>query len=164
VTPIRREPFDIRASVVVNAAGVWSDEVRTLDEGPRPPLHPAGQGHPHHRARRGFPCDIAAVIPSRGPAVDLRRVVGIPTRSTWAPPTPTTGPSTIPPALPEDVDYILGAANAVTTRQLTRADITGVWAGLRPLLAPEQKGGPVERTADLSRRHTVHTSGAAWSR
>ncbi|HEX7442845.1 MAG TPA: glycerol-3-phosphate dehydrogenase C-terminal domain-containing protein, partial [Acidimicrobiales bacterium] len=58
----------------------------------------------------------------------------------------------------EDVDYILGAANAVSTRQLTRADITGIWSGLRPLLAPEQKGGSSERTADLSRRHTVRTS------
>jgi glycerol-3-phosphate dehydrogenase len=42
---------------------------------------------------------------------------------------------------------------------LTRADVTGVWAGLRPLLAPPNDGGHVsERTADLSRRHTVTTS------
>jgi glycerol-3-phosphate dehydrogenase len=42
---------------------------------------------------------------------------------------------------------------------LTRADVTGVWAGLRPLLAPQGKAGHVsERTADLSRRHTVQTS------
>jgi glycerol-3-phosphate dehydrogenase len=42
--------------------------------------------------------------------------------------------------------------------ELTRADITGIWSGLRPLLAPEQKGASSERTADLSRRHTVRTS------
>jgi glycerol-3-phosphate dehydrogenase len=37
--------------------------------------------------------------------------------------------------------------------------VTGVWAGLRPLLAPPAKGRHVsERTADLSRRHTVSTS------
>ena len=37
--------------------------------------------------------------------------------------------------------------------------MTGVWAGLRPLLAPPEKAGHVsERTADLSRRHTVRTS------
>ncbi|MGD0883087.1 MAG: glycerol-3-phosphate dehydrogenase C-terminal domain-containing protein, partial [Acidimicrobiales bacterium] len=54
--------------------------------------------------------------------------------------------------------YILGAANAITTRELTRADITGIWSGLRPLLAPEQKGASSERTADLSRRHTVGIS------
>ena len=39
------------------------------------------------------------------------------------------------------------------------SDITGIWAGLRPLLAPrEGKRAPSERTADLSRRHTVRTS------
>jgi glycerol-3-phosphate dehydrogenase len=54
VAPDGGEAFDIRASVVVNAAGVWSDQVRTLDA-PGPALHPAGQGHPHHRARRGLP-------------------------------------------------------------------------------------------------------------
>ena len=35
--------------VIVNATGVWADDVRALDEGP-PRLDPAGQGHPHHGA------------------------------------------------------------------------------------------------------------------
>ena len=69
------------------------------------------------------------------------------------------GPLDDPSCLPEDVDYILDAANAVTTRPIGRDDITGIWAGLRPLLAPvEGKHAPSERTADLSRRHTVRTS------
>jgi glycerol-3-phosphate dehydrogenase len=69
------------------------------------------------------------------------------------------GPLDDPACTPEDVDYLLDAANAITTSHLTRADVTGVWAGLRPLLAPHDKGGHVsERTADLSRRHTVSTS------
>jgi glycerol-3-phosphate dehydrogenase len=64
-----------------------------------------------------------------------------------------------PSCTPEDVDYLLEATNNVTTSHLTRADVTGVWAGLRPLLAPSDKGGQVSaRTADLSRRHTVRTS------
>ena len=46
------EAFDIRASVVVNATGVWADDVRALDEGSQPALHPPGQGDPHHRPRR----------------------------------------------------------------------------------------------------------------
>jgi glycerol-3-phosphate dehydrogenase len=73
------------------------------------------------------------------------------------------GPLEDPSCTPEDVDYLLDAANNVTTSALTRADVTGVWAGLRPLLAPQGKGGHVsERTADLSRRHTVHTSRTGW--
>jgi glycerol-3-phosphate dehydrogenase len=47
----------------------------------------------------------------------------------------------------------------VTTRPVTRQDITGLWTGLRPLLAPvDGKHAPSERTADLSRRHTVSNS------
>ena len=46
------------------------------------------------------------------------------------------GPLDDPACTPEDVDYLLEAANGATTGHLTRQDITGVWAGLRPLLAP----------------------------
>ena len=52
------------------------------------------------------------------------------------------GPLDDPTCLPEDIDYILGAANAVTTRPIDRHDITGVWAGLRPLLAPAAGNTP----------------------
>ena len=46
----RRRDRGPGATVVVNAAGVWSDDVRALDEGESSALDPAGQGHPHHRA------------------------------------------------------------------------------------------------------------------
>ena len=46
----RPDDRDPRAAVVVNATGVWSDDVRALDEGTHPDVDPPGQGHPHHRA------------------------------------------------------------------------------------------------------------------
>jgi glycerol-3-phosphate dehydrogenase len=159
VAPDGSEPFEIRASVVVNAAGVWSDEVRTLDEHHDPhSIRPAKGIHitvPHD----AFPCDIAAVIPVKE---DHRSIFVV----SWGDQvylgttdTQYDGPLDDPSCLPEDVDYILSAANAVTTRPLGRQDITGLWTGLRPLLAPvEGKHAPSERTADLSRRHTVRTS------
>jgi glycerol-3-phosphate dehydrogenase len=158
VAPVDGEPFDIRASVVINAAGVWSDEVRTFDEHHDPhSIRPAKGIHITVR-EEAFPCDIAAVIPVKE---DKRSIFVVSwgdqvylgtTDTAW------DGPLDDPACTPEDVDYILDAANAISTRQLTRADITGIWSGLRPLLAPEQKGGTSERTADLSRRHTVRTS------
>ncbi len=159
VAPQGSEPFEIRASVVVNATGVWSDEVRTLDEHHDPrSIRPAKGIHitvPNH----AFPCDIAAVIPVRE---DHRSIFVV----SWGDQvylgttdTEYDGPLDDPSCLPEDIDYILGAANAVTTRPIGREDITGVWTGLRPLLAPvEGKHAPSERTADLSRRHKVRTS------
>ena len=158
VTPEGAEPFDIRASVVVNATGVWSDEVRTFDEHRNPDSIRPAKGIHITVPEDAFPCDIAAVIPVKE---DKRSIFVVSwgdqvylgtTDTAW------DGPLDDPSCTPEDVDYILNAANAVSTRQLTRADITGIWSGLRPLLAPEQKGGTSERTADLSRRHTVRTS------
>jgi len=158
VTPDGGVPFAIRASVVVNAAGVWSDEVRAFDEGIDPHSIRPAKGIHITVPEAAFPCDIAAVIPVRE---DKRSIFVVSwgdqvylgtTDTAW------DGPLDDPSCTPEDVDYILGAANAVSTRQLTRSDITGIWSGLRPLLAPEQEGGTSERTADLSRRHTVRTS------
>jgi glycerol-3-phosphate dehydrogenase len=158
VSPDGTGPFDIRASVVINAAGVWSDEVRTLDEHRDPHSIRPAKGIHITVPEEAFPCDIAAVIPVRE---DKRSIFVVSwgdqvylgtTDTSW------DGPLDDPACTPEDVDYILAAANAVTTRTLTRADITGIWSGLRPLLATEQKGASNERTADLSRRHTVRTS------
>ena len=49
-----------------------------------------------------------------------------------------------------DIDYILGTVNTVLATPLTHADIDGVYAGLRPLLAGES-----EETSKLSREHAV---------
>jgi glycerol-3-phosphate dehydrogenase len=154
--------FAVRARVVVNATGVWADEVRALDEGSHPrSIRPAKGVHVSLPAHR-LPSDIAAVIPV---PQDRRSIFVVPWPETDLVYVGTTdtdyqGPLEDPSCTPEDVDYLLEAANNVTTSQLTRADVTGVWAGLRPLLAPPDKGGHVsERTSDLSRRHTVRTSG-----
>ena len=158
VAPDGGEPFEIRASVVVNATGVWTDEVRTFDEQRDPHSIRPAKGIHITVPEEAFPCDIAAVIPVKA---DKRSIFVVSwgdqvylgtTDTAW------DGPLDDPSCTPEDVDYILDAANAVSTRLLTRADITGIWTGLRPLLAPEQKGASSERTADLSRRHTVRTS------
>jgi glycerol-3-phosphate dehydrogenase len=89
--------FEVRAHVVVNATGVWADDVRALDE----PLHPhsirPAKGIHITVSRSKLPADIAAVIPVPR---DRRSIFVVPT-CTSAPPTPTgTAPSTTPPACP----------------------------------------------------------------
>jgi len=60
-----------------------------------------------------------------------------------------------PQCTPEDVQYCLDAMNLAMSEPLTHADVTGVWAGLRPLIA----GGSVgDKTKDLSHKHGVSTS------
>jgi len=152
--------FDIVASVVVNATGVWTDDVRALDEGTHPHSIRPAKGVHITVPRSKLPADIAAVIPV---PKDRRSIFVVPwpddddvylgtTDTAWE------GPLDDPACLPDDVDYLLAAANGATTSRLTRDDVTGVWAGLRPLLAPGGGHRVSERTADLSRRHTVRES------
>jgi glycerol-3-phosphate dehydrogenase len=140
---------------------VWSDQVRALDEHRDPHSIRPAKGIHITVPSRAFPCDIAAVIPVKE---DRRSIFVVSwgdqvylgtTDTEW------DGPLDDPSCLPEDIDYILAAANAITTQPIVRGDITGLWTGLRPLLAPKPgKNAPSERTADLSRRHTVQTSDA----
>ena len=164
------EQFDIRAHVVVNAAGVWTDAVRTLEEGIDPDtIRPAKGVHvtvPWEKVRN----DIAVIIPV---PKDKRSLFVVP----WGPKPDGTfthtyvgttdtdyqGPVDDPQCTKDDIDYVLRALNASVTTGITSDDVTGVWAGLRPLVKQVNaeegtgKGGKAARTADLSRRHLVFT-------
>ena len=150
----------MRAQVVVNATGVWADDVRALDEPTHPHSIRPAKGIHITVPRSKLPADIAAVIPV---PKDRRSIFVVPwpdgddvylgtTDTAW------DGPLDDPACLPDDVDYVLHAANGVVTEPIGRQDVTAVWAGLRPLLAPAQGHHVSERTADLSRRHTVRVS------
>ncbi|HXX88812.1 MAG TPA: glycerol-3-phosphate dehydrogenase/oxidase [Acidimicrobiales bacterium] len=155
-----REQIEVRAAVVVNATGVWADDLRAMEEGAHPrSLRPAKGVHVTVPAAR-LPADIAAVIPVPR---DRRSIFVVPwpdgedvylgtTDTDW------DGPLDDPACLPDDVDYILDAANGVVTEPLRRSDVTGVWAGVRPLLVPPAGHHVSARTADMSRRHTVRVS------
>jgi glycerol-3-phosphate dehydrogenase len=141
----------VRATSVVNATGVWADDVRALDEGVHPrSIRPAKGIHVTVPAAR-LPCDIAAVLPV---PKDRRSIFVVPWGSeTYIGTTDTDydGPIDDPVATAADIAYLLNAVNAATTAALTGSDVTGAWAGLRPLV----RNAMTERTADLSRRHRV---------
>jgi glycerol-3-phosphate dehydrogenase len=147
--------FTVSTKAVVNAAGVWSDDVRALDEAEHPrSIRPAKGVHitvPWSKVRN----TVAAVIPVPG---DKRSVfVGPWGQFTFVGTTDTdyTGPVDDPQCNEEDVEYLLRALNGSITETVTTEDILGTWAGLRPLVADPEASG---RTADLSRRHKVRRS------
>jgi glycerol-3-phosphate dehydrogenase len=144
---------EVRATTVVNCAGVWVDDVRALDEGVHPSsLRPAKGIHitvPWDKIR----CDIAAVIPV---PKDRRSIFVVPWDDRVYLGTTDTdyeGPLDDPACTADDVRYVLDAINLVVQEPLSESDVLGTWAGLRPLM----KHGS-ERTADLSRRHAVVSS------
>jgi glycerol-3-phosphate dehydrogenase len=153
--------IEVRARSVVNAAGVWSDDVRALDEGRDPDsIRPAKGIHitvPWDKVRN----DIAVVVPV---PKDKRSVFVVP----WLPTddggfeltyigttdTDYDGPLDDPQCTADDVAYLLKAINFSVREPLVEADVVGTWAGLRPLVKAASSG----RTADLSRRHRVTRS------
>ena len=157
-TPARS--FTIKATAVVNATGVWADDLRALDEGTHPDsIRPAKGIHitvPWEKVRN----DIAVVVPVPG---DKRSVFVVPWPNAEGVPVHTyigttdtdyDGPLEDPQCTPDDVAYLLKAINAAVTTEITEADVLGTWAGLRPLVKAKGDG----RTADLSRRHSVRAS------
>jgi glycerol-3-phosphate dehydrogenase len=165
------DTFRVTARTVVNAAGVWADEVRALDEGSDPrSIRPAKGVHitiPWSKVR----VDIAVIIPVRA---DKRSLFLVPWgrepdgtfRHVYAGTTDTDydGPLDDPQCTSDDIDYILTALNEALTETITRDDITGVWAGLRPLLETSAAAGDAAAvaaaTTDLSRQHQVAESAA----
>ncbi len=144
--------YDVRARTVVNATGVWAAE---LTPGLR--LRPSRGTHlivPSERL--GDPRAIVnAAIPGKFarfvfavPAPDGRCFVGLTDE-------PNLGPvPSVPRATESEIDFLLDTIGNVLADPLTRDDVLGTFAGLRPLLDTGTGS-----TADLSRRHAVLTRG-----
>ena len=162
------EAFNITARVVVNATGVWGDSLRRMDiGGDSVTIRPAKGIHitvPWELVRN----DIAAVIPVPGDKRSLFVVPHMPNgdgtfRYTYVGTTDTDYQGGIddPQCTTEDIDYCLRALNKAISgggRTITRDDVVGTWAGLRPLVVSADGAAAKGRTADLSRRHKVIVS------
>ncbi|MGA7833679.1 MAG: glycerol-3-phosphate dehydrogenase/oxidase [Acidimicrobiales bacterium] len=165
--------FTIATRSIVNATGVWADSIFTLAEGRDSHRITPAKGVHVSVPQSRLPADVAAVfsVPN-----DRRSIFVVPFEDapyTYVGTTDTAynGSLDDPTCGPEDVAYLLSTVNASTSSNLTTSDVTGVWAGLRPLLAPEKGRTISERTADLSRRHqvtdskdgVVHVTGGKWT-
>ena len=145
--PTGRE-VEVRARQVVNATGVWTDDTQGLI---------AERGQFHVRASKG----VHLVVPrdriqsTTGMILRTEKSVLflIPWGRHWILGTTDTDWSldkAHPAATATDIDYLLDHVNSVLHTPLTRQDVEGVYAGLRPLLSGES-----ESTSKLSREHVV---------
>ena len=148
------DDVDVRAKVVVNATGVWSDDVRSLDEGEHPRSIRAAKGVHIVVPRSRVGNESAAVLRVPNDARSIFLVPFGPRSYIGTTDTDYDGPLDSPRCTDDDVRYLLDAVNASTTSALEPADVVARWAGLRPLVRSAESG----RTADLSRRHRVSRS------
>ena len=146
----------VRARVVVNATGVFADELRHLDNPDAPPTVSPSQGIHLVLPESFLPGSHALVVPKTDDGRVLflipwhgRTVVGTTD-------TPVAKAVEEPTPLAEEVSFLLDHAARYLVKDPTRADVLSVYAGLRPLVRPPEEEG--ERTASLSRDHHVFTS------
>lgn len=148
------ETFAIAARVVINATGVWSDEVRRLDDPSAPRRLAPSQGAHVVLERRFLPGRDALLIP-RTP--DGRVLFVIPWQQhllLGTTDTPRADCPLEPQPFAEEIDFILATAGRYLAQRPTRADVRSAFAGLRPLL------GGAGGTAQLSREHAIDVSAA----
>ena len=140
--------FDVRAKQVINATGVWTDETQALAD---------TRGQFHVRASKGVHLVVPRDRLQSSTGLILRTETSvlfvIPWGRHWIIGTTDTDWNldlAHPAASARDIDYLLERVNSVLSSQLSREDVEGVYAGLRPLLSGES-----ELTSKLSREHVV---------
>ncbi len=141
----------IRARAVINSTGVWTEETESLSgaEGGLRVL--ASQGIHIVVPRDRIRGEVGLILQTEKSVLFI-----IPWSRYWligTTDTPWTQELQHPVATSADIDYVLTHANTVLARPLTRDDIIGTWAGLRPLLQPGTKAGT--SSAKISREHTT---------
>jgi glycerol-3-phosphate dehydrogenase len=138
----------IRARVVVNAAGVWTNDIQALV---------GGRGALSVQASKG----IHLVVPRDRIRFETGLIMRTETSVLFVIPwgrhwiigttdTPWDLDKAHPAASRTDIDYLLGHVNSVLREPLRYEDVEGVYAGLRPLATGES-----EPTSRISREHTV---------
>lgn len=153
-----REVYTIPAKVVINATGVFSDQIIQMDQPGSRKLIVPSQGV-HIVLDKSFLNGPHAIMVPH--TTDGRVLFAVPWNDYVVVGTTDTQieqPLEEPIALVEEIDFILENAGAYMTTPPTRADVKSVFSGLRPLAAPEDNGSA---TKEISRHHkvTVSTSG-----
>ncbi|GAA1263223.1 glycerol-3-phosphate dehydrogenase/oxidase [Kitasatospora nipponensis] len=145
------DSFPVRATMVVNATGVWAGELA-----PGITLRPSRGTHLvfAQEAFGGLTAGLTVPVPGETnrfvfalPAPDGRVYVGL-TDEDAPGPVPD-----VPQASEAEIDFLLRTVSSALRTPLTRADLLGTFAGLRPLLDTG-----TGRTADVSRKHAVLTA------
>ncbi|GAA1568099.1 glycerol-3-phosphate dehydrogenase/oxidase [Kribbella hippodromi] len=140
---------DVDAGIVINATGIWADQVAAGIK-----LRPSRGTHLvlPQSVFGGLSAVLTVPVPGELrrvvmaiPAPDDRVYVGLTDED-------APGPvSDVPRATDAEIDFLLNTISAAVQQPITRADLLGTYAGLRPLLDTGHHHG----TADISRRHAV---------
>lgn len=150
--------YDVLGKVVINATGVYVDNILQMDRPEAPHLVRPSQGVHITLDRSFMEGDNALMIPETD---DGRVLFAVPWHDKLIVGTTDTlrdHPELEPQALDQEIEFILSTAAKYFRKKPTRADVLAVFAGLRPLAAPKQEGS---KTKEISRSHKIIVSDSA---
>jgi glycerol-3-phosphate dehydrogenase len=146
--------FEVRADNVVNSTGVWADRIRPeelLSEEEIPRIRPSRGTHITLSTDDIDIGSAACIVPAAGERTIFAlpwygRVLAGTTDNDYE------GDIDQVPPSPDDVEYLLDALNAYFGTQLGAGDLTGAYAGVRPLIS----SGDPKKSVDISRRAELY--------
>ena len=149
------DAFELDAKAVINAAGIFTDTVRRMDDPGAPPMVQPSQGVHLVLDKSFLPGDAAIMVPKTDDgrvlfAIPWHDVVVIGTTDT-----PIDNFPLEPRAKDEEIDFLLTHAARYLTKDPAPEDVKSVFAGVRPLVSMGSEDG---NTAEISRDHTLHIS------
>lgn len=143
--------YELRAKVVINATGAWTDGLRKMDDPASRPIIKPSQGVHLVLDRSFLPADNAIMVPHTD---DGRVLFAIPWHHTVVVGTTDTPINSLPiepVPFEEEIEFILHHAQQYLSIDPARKDVKSVFAGIRPLVS----AGNGDRTASLSRDHSL---------
>lgn len=162
-----KQDFEIRARVVINATGVFADQVLRMDDARRPRMVIPSQGIHIVLGRDFLPGQCAVVVPRTD---DGRILFAIPWHGKVLVGTTDTAveePALEPRPLADEIEFLLRHAGRYLAPAPTRADVLSVFAGLRPLVAGKRFRGtalmPRDHHIEVSPSGLVTIAGGKWT-
>lgn len=146
--------YEINARVVVNATGIFTDEILEMDEEGHQNIIQCAQGIHIVLDKEFLPGDSAIMVPHTD---DGRVLFAVPWHDkviVGTTDTPIKEPTLEPVALEEEVEFLLRHAAQYLTKNPERSDVKSVFAGLRPLVKPAD----AKSTSEISRSHHIQVS------
>ena len=149
------QSYTVKAKNVINAAGIFVDNIMQMDEPGMPPMVRPSQGVHLVLDMKFLQSDYALMVPKTS---DGRVLFAVPWHNRVV--VGTTDilrehPESEPKALDEEIQFILNTAGLYMDPAPTRKDIVSVFAGQRPLAAPKKEG---KSTKEISRSHKIIVS------
>ena len=146
--------FDVAARVVVNATGVFTDELRRLDDASVAPMLSVSSGVHLTLDRSFLPGQHALMIPHTADGRVLFAVPWLDHVILGTTDEPRESPELEPRPLAREIEFLLQHANKYLAKRIARADVLSVFTGLRPLV----RKGKGAATKSLSRDHVIAVS------